>query len=55
MDDGGEHDGEAERRWADRGEWFKEPDEVARLALFVAALPPRGPTGQVFSLAGRLL
>ena len=54
-DGGGEHDGEAERRWAGRGEWFKEPADVARLALFVAALPPRGPTGQVFSLAGRLL
>jgi len=48
-------DGEAERRWAQRGEWFKEPSEVARLALFIAALPSRGPTGQVFSLAGRLL
>lgn len=36
-------------------EWYKDPAEVARLALFVAALPPRGPTGQVFSLAGRLL
>jgi short chain dehydrogenase len=52
---GGERDSEAERRWADRGEWFKEPAEAARLALFVAALPSRGPTGQVFSLAGRLL
>jgi NAD(P)-dependent dehydrogenase (short-subunit alcohol dehydrogenase family) len=48
-------DDEAERRWTERGEWFKEPAEVARLALFVAALPSRGPTGQVFSLAGRLL
>ncbi len=47
--------GEAERRWTDRGEWFKEPAEVARLAVFVAALPSGGPTGQVFSLAGRLL
>jgi len=48
-------DPEAERRWADLGEWLKEPAEVARLALFVAGLPPHGPTGQVFSLAGRLL
>jgi 3-oxoacyl-[acyl-carrier protein] reductase len=48
-------DDEAERRWTERGEWFKEPAEVARLALFVAGLPSRGPTGQVFSLAGRLL
>ena len=55
MGAGDEHDGEAERRWAERGEWFKEPADVARLALFVAALPSRGPTGQAFSLAGRLL
>jgi 3-oxoacyl-[acyl-carrier protein] reductase len=48
-------DSEAERRWAERGEWFKEPVEVARLALFIAELPSCGPTGQVFSLAGRLL
>jgi 3-oxoacyl-[acyl-carrier protein] reductase len=52
---GGEHDNEAEQRWMDLREWFKDPAEVARLALFVAALPPWGPTGQVFSLAGRLL
>jgi NAD(P)-dependent dehydrogenase (short-subunit alcohol dehydrogenase family) len=55
MGAGDEHDGEAERRWAERGEWFKEPADVARLALFVATLPSRGPTGQAFSLAGRLL
>ena len=29
--------------------------EVARLARFGACLPPDGPTGQVFSLARRLL
>ena len=52
---GDEHDGDLEQRWADRGEWVKDPADVARLALFVAALPPYGPTGQVFSLAGRLL
>jgi 3-oxoacyl-[acyl-carrier protein] reductase len=51
----GEHDSEAGQRWTDLGEWFKDPAEVARLALFVATLPPWGPTGQVFSLAGRLL
>jgi NAD(P)-dependent dehydrogenase (short-subunit alcohol dehydrogenase family) len=55
MNGGDEPDSAAERRWAERGEWYKEPVEVARLALFVAGLPPRGPTGQVFSLAGRLL
>jgi NAD(P)-dependent dehydrogenase (short-subunit alcohol dehydrogenase family) len=48
-------DSEVGKRWADLGEWFKEPADVARLALFVATLPPHGPTGQVFSLAGRLL
>ena len=52
---GSEHDRRAEQRWADLGEWFKDPDEVARLALFIASLPPWGPTGQVFSLAARLL
>lgn len=41
---------DVERRWAQRGKWFKEPSEVAALALFIAALPPRGSTGQVFSL-----
>lgn len=54
-DAGDEDASAAERRWRDRGEWLKEPAEVARLALFVATLPPWGPTGQVFSLAGRLL
>ena len=37
------------------GEWLKEPDDVARLALYLATLPVDGTTGQVFSLAGRLL
>ena len=37
------------------GEWLKEPEEVARLALYLATLPTDGPSGQVFSLAGRLL
>jgi 3-oxoacyl-[acyl-carrier protein] reductase len=55
MGAGSEHGSETEQRWKDLGEWFKEPAEVARLALFVATLPPGGPTGQVFSLAGRLL
>ncbi|MDR0343604.1 MAG: SDR family oxidoreductase [Nocardiopsaceae bacterium] len=52
---GGEHPSENEVRWAEAGEWLKDPADVARLALFVAGLPPHGPTGQVFSLAGRLL
>lgn len=48
-------DDAARRRWEARGEWYKQPADVARLALFVAALPPGGPSGQVFSLAARLL
>jgi 3-oxoacyl-[acyl-carrier protein] reductase len=48
-------DDEEERRWQAAGEWYKEPEDVASLALYIATLPTRGPTGQVFSLAGRLL
>ena len=48
-------DAAARQRWEARGEWYKEPADVARLALFVAGLPSGGPSGQVFSLAGRLL
>ena len=51
----GERDDGSEQRWAGLGEWVKDPDEVAPLALFIASLPSSGPTGQVFSLAGRLL
>ena len=37
-------------------EWVKEPDDVAPLALFLAAQPDEGgPTGQTFSLARRPL
>jgi 3-oxoacyl-[acyl-carrier protein] reductase len=50
-----EEPGAAERRWASAGEWCKDPSDVAHLALFIAGLPAHGPTGQVFSLAGRLL
>jgi 3-oxoacyl-[acyl-carrier protein] reductase len=50
-----DRDGGTEERWAELGEWVKDPAEVAPLALFIACLPPSGPTGQVFSLAGRLL
>ncbi len=35
------------------GEWVKNPQDVAPLALYLASLPNNGPTGQVFSLAGR--
>lgn len=34
-------------------EWFKEPADVAGLALFLAGLPNDGPSGQSFSLLGR--
>jgi 3-oxoacyl-[acyl-carrier protein] reductase len=36
------------------GEWLKQPEDVAELAVYLATLPPDGPTGQVFSLMGRL-
>jgi 3-oxoacyl-[acyl-carrier protein] reductase len=36
-------------------EWYKQPGDVAPLALFLAAQPERGPTGQTFSLARREL
>ena len=36
-------------------ERVKEPDEVADLVLFLATRPHEGPTGQVFSLARRLI
>jgi 3-oxoacyl-[acyl-carrier protein] reductase len=36
-----------------RLEWFKQPDDVVPLALFLAGLPDDGPSGQVFSLLGR--
>lgn len=37
------------------GEWFKAPQDVVPLALFLAAQPAHGPTGQTFSLARREL
>lgn len=36
-------------------EWYKQPDDVVPLALFLATQPDRGPTGQTFSLARREL
>lgn len=35
------------------GEWFKEPEEVVPLALFLAGAPDRGPTAQSYSLMRR--
>lgn len=34
-------------------EWIKTPEDVVPMALFVASLPDRGPTGQSFSLMRR--
>ena len=34
-------------------EWVKQPEDVVPLALFLAAQPEHGPTGQSFSLARR--
>ncbi len=36
-------------------EWLKRPEDVLPLALFLASLPQKGPTGQSFSLARREL
>jgi 3-oxoacyl-[acyl-carrier protein] reductase len=36
-------------------EWFKAPKDLADLALLMASFPNHGPSGQVFSLMGRLM
>jgi 3-oxoacyl-[acyl-carrier protein] reductase len=36
-------------------EWFKQPEDVVPLALFLATCPAPGPTGQSFSLMRRTL
>ena len=36
-----------------RMEWFKQPEDVVPLAVFLAGLPDDGPSGQTFSLLGR--
>jgi 3-oxoacyl-[acyl-carrier protein] reductase len=36
-------------------EWLKQPEDVVPLAMFLATLPLKGPTGQSFSLARREL
>ena len=36
-------------------EWMKQPEDVTDLALFLARQPNDGPSGQVFSLMGRLM
>ena len=35
-------------------EWLKDPEDVAPLARLLAGFPTDGPTGQVFSLTGRV-
>jgi 3-oxoacyl-[acyl-carrier protein] reductase len=36
-----------------RLDWFKQPEDVVPMALFLAGLPDGGPSGQTFSLLGR--
>lgn len=36
-------------------EWAKQPEDVVPLALFLATMPPKGPTGQTYSLMRREL
>jgi 3-oxoacyl-[acyl-carrier protein] reductase len=46
----------AASRWAaddPGGEWYKQPEDVASLALFMATQPDVGPTAQSFSLMRR--
>ncbi|MGE0386805.1 MAG: SDR family NAD(P)-dependent oxidoreductase [Gammaproteobacteria bacterium] len=47
-------DAHFEQRMVAMGEWVKEPEAVADLALYMACLPADGPTGQLFSLLGRV-
>ncbi|MNN74530.1 3-ketoacyl-(acyl-carrier-protein) reductase [compost metagenome] len=35
------------------GEWFKPPQEVTPMALFLASMPDGGPTAQSYSLMRR--
>jgi 3-oxoacyl-[acyl-carrier protein] reductase len=46
---------EEQLRQAAPFEWFKRPEEVVPLAVFMASQPRPGPTGQIFSLARREL
>jgi 3-oxoacyl-[acyl-carrier protein] reductase len=34
-------------------EWFKQPEDLLPLAMFLATQPTRGPTGQSFGLLRR--
>jgi 3-oxoacyl-[acyl-carrier protein] reductase len=36
------------------GEWFKEPEDVTPMALFLATMPDEGPTAQSYSLMRRV-
>lgn len=36
-----------------RLDWYKTPEDVVPMALFLAGLPDHGPSGQTFSLLGR--
>jgi 3-oxoacyl-[acyl-carrier protein] reductase len=37
------------------GEWFKTPEDVLPLALFIAGMPAGGPTSQSYSLMRRAI
>lgn len=47
-------DEDANSRLTERltGDWLKNPEDVAPLAVFLADLPDDGPSGQVFNLSG---
>ncbi len=45
--------GEESGRAVASGEWWKQPEDVTGLALFLATLPNHGPTAQTFKLVAR--
>ena len=45
--------GEESGRAVASDEWWKQPEDVTGLALFLATLPNHGPTAQTFKLVAR--
>lgn len=37
------------------GDWMKQPEDLTEIALMLAGFPNHGPSGQVFSLMGRVM
>ena len=37
------------------GDWRKQPEDLSEIALMLASFPNHGPSGQVFSLMGRVM